>query len=168
MNCIMEDAAKKALIKKLGAESNKSFDPRYKGENRKWFVGKMIDFFEAQINPDSEIEGMTNTLIKAATDALNARIKKGFSVGALKEFWKAYDQATSRTEIVYGAIAMNPLLVDPKNSSYLDFIVERRFRSIQRMAFYVNPNDGDDRNPNRKVFNYPSTKRCGTLAMSVN
>ena len=34
---------KKALIKKLGAESNKAFDSHYSGANRKWFVGKIID-----------------------------------------------------------------------------------------------------------------------------
>lgn len=164
----MTNAETQALIKKLGAKSNKAFDARYSVANRQWFVAKLIDFFESQFNPDSQIEGMTNAIIKAATDALNARIKKGFSVGALKEFWKAYDQASSRTEIVYGAIAMNPLLVDPKNSSYLDFIVERRFRAIQRMAFYINPNDGDDRLPNRKIFNYPSTRLCGTGEVRVN
>jgi hypothetical protein len=164
----MTTAEEQALIKKLGAKSNKDFDTRYSVPNRQWFVGKLIDFFESQANPDKEIPGMISTIIKAATDAVNARIKKGFSVGALTEFWKAYDQATSRTEIVYGAVAMNPLLLDAKNSSYLDFIVERRFRSLQRMAFFVNPNDGNPSLPNRKVFNYPSTALCGTRGMSVN
>lgn len=156
------------LIKTLGAKSNKDFDSRYSVANRQWFVQTILNFFESQGNPDSALEGMTTTLIKAATAAMNARIKKGFSVGSLKEYWTAYNQIASRTEIIYDAIALNPLLVAPANSSYLDFIVERRFRAIQRMAFFVNPNDGSDSNPNRKIFNYPSAKRCSSGLMSVN
>ncbi len=147
----MTDAEKKALINKLGATSNKAFDARYSENNRKWFVGKIIDSLLSQGVPDADIEKKTNDIIKASGVALNARIKKGFPSGSLVKKWAIYDQAVSRTQIIYGMIAMHPQFLDPANASYFDFILERRFRAIQRMAFFVNPND------TRNVFAYPRT-----------
>jgi hypothetical protein len=82
---------------------------------------------------------------------LNARIKKGFPSGSVFKKWAVYDHLTSRTQIIYGMIAMHPQFLDPANAGYFDFILERRFRSIQRMAFFVNPNQ------DRNVFAYPGT-----------
>jgi hypothetical protein len=59
----MTDAEKKALIKKLGAKSNKAFDPRYLEDNRKWFVGKVIESLLSQGVPDAEIEKGINDII---------------------------------------------------------------------------------------------------------
>jgi hypothetical protein len=52
-------------------------------------------------------------------------------------------------------IAMHPEFRDPANSDYFDFILERRFRSIQRMTFYVNPFFDKPGN----VFAYPDREK---------
>lgn len=145
----MTDAQKKVLINKL--KSNKDFDPRYSEDNRKWFIGKIIDFHLSKGVPDAAVEAKTNDTIKASGVELAARIKKGFSSGSLPNKWSLYDQLISRTQIIYGMIAMHPQFLDAANASYFDFILERRFRSIQRMAFYVNPNKV------RNVFDYPGS-----------
>jgi hypothetical protein len=147
----MNDAQKKALINKLGAASNGAFDARYSVANRKWFVAKIIEALLAQGVTDANIEKKANDIIAAAGAALKARITAGFSTASLPQKWALYDQLKSRTQIIYGMIAMYPAFLDPANAGYFDFILERRFRSIQRMAFYVNPN------PTRNVFAYPSS-----------
>jgi hypothetical protein len=144
------DAEKETLIKKLGAMSNKAFDPRYDKENRRWFVGKIIDSLLSQKVPDADVEKKTNDVIAASSKALKSRITKGFSEGRLANRWKLYDKLTSRTQIIYGMIALHQEFLDPANADYFDFILERRFRSVQRMAFFVNPNN------ERNVFAYPT------------
>ena len=156
----MNDTQKKALIKKLGAKGNKAFDPLYSIDNREWFVGKIIDSLSSQGIPDSNIEQKATDIITASGAALKARIKNGFSSGTLADKWIIYKQITSRTQIIYGMIAMYPKFLDAANADYFDFILERRFRAIQRMAYYVNPNNV------RNIFAYPSTK-CGDV-MKVN
>jgi hypothetical protein len=154
----MTDAQKQALIKKLSAVSNKAFDARYSGDNRKWFVGKIIEFLLAQGVADADIENRTKDIIINSGKALNARIKKGFPAGSLESKWALYDQVTSRTQIIYGMIAMHPQFLDAANADFFDFILERRFRSIQRMNFYVTPN----------VFAYPDTDAHPPEKMKVN
>jgi hypothetical protein len=158
----MTDAQKKALIKKLGAESNKAFDARYSGDNRKWFVGKIIDYLLAQGVQDTDIEQQTNDIIFDSDVAFKARIKKGFPSGSLATIWKFYDQLKSRTQIIYGMIAMHPEFRDAANLDYFEFILERRFRSIQRMNFFVNPSHV------RNVFAYPDPDAKPPEKMKVN
>jgi hypothetical protein len=147
------DAEKAALIKKLGSASNSAFDSRYSPGNRKWFVGKIIAFLTAQgVTAGNVVEERTGKIIKGAGDLLKTRIKKGFSAGGLASKWALYNQLTSRTQIIYGMVAMHPQFLEPANASYFDFILERRYKAIQRMAFYVNPNDV------RNVFAYPEDK----------
>jgi hypothetical protein len=148
----MNDSEKKDLIKKLGGMSNKAFDGRYSEPNRKWFVEKIIESLPWQSTAKADIESKTKDIISKAGVLLNARIKKGFSAGSLPVIWKLYDQLTSRTQIIYGMIAMHPQFLDAANEAYFDFILERRFRSIQRMNFYVNPIS------TRNVFAYPGDK----------
>jgi hypothetical protein len=145
----MDEVKKKALIKKLGADSNAAFDSRYSGDNRKWFVGKIIDSLLAQGVPDANIEQQTNKIILDAGAVLKARIKKGFSSSSLADKWALLDQMKSRTQIIYGLIAMHREFRDAANANYFDFILERRFRAIRRMAFSVNPTDI------RNIFAYP-------------
>jgi hypothetical protein len=155
------DADKKALIKKLGAESSKAFDARYsEGPNRQWFVGKIIDSLLAKGVADANIEQQTKDIIFDSGVAVNARINGGFSASGLTNMWKQYDEKKSRIQIIYGMIAMNPEFLDSTNADYFSFILERRFRAIQRMAFYVNPNNV------RNVFAYPGDP-CGN-DMKVN
>lgn len=136
----MTDAEKKDLIKRLGAKSNRAFDDRYSEDNRKWFVEKIIESLPWKTTAAADIESKTKDIITKAGVLLNGRIKKGFSAGSLAIDWKVYDQLKSRTQIIYGMIAMYPQFLDAANENYFDFILERRFRSIQRMNFYVNPN----------------------------
>ncbi len=131
----MTELQKKVLIKKLGAKSNKLFDNRYSPANREWFVRKIIDALLVRSVPDANIENETKKIINMTRDALNARIRRGFSAGKLAADWKLYDQLTSRTQIIYGMIAMHPDFLLDVNAAYFDFILERRFRSIQRMNF---------------------------------
>lgn len=145
----MTDAQKKALIKKLGAQSNTRFDPGYSVPNREWFVGKIIEALLSQGVADANIEQQTNDIISDAGVVLKARRKAGFSSGTLLAKWSVYDQMTSRIQIIYGMIAMHPEFWNGMNADYFDFIMKRRFRALQRMNFYVNPNEI------RNVFAYP-------------
>jgi hypothetical protein len=158
----MTDEQKKALIKKLGAESNRGFDAGYDRDNREWFVEKIIDFWISRAVPDAKIEQKTNEVITASSVALNARIKKGFSSGTLVDKWSLYAQRTSRTQIIYGMIAMHPEFQETANADYFDFILERRFRSLQRMNFYVNPNKV------QKIFDYPDPDKNPPEEKQVN
>jgi hypothetical protein len=159
--CAMTDAEKKALIKKLGSDGNSAFDARFTGDNRTWFVAKIIDSLLAQgIADTKKIEQSTNDIITKSGNEVNKRIKAGFSAGSLPQIWKGYDAFKSRTQIIYGMIAMHPAFLDPANAGFFDFILERRYRAIQRMAFYVNPNS------ERNRFDYPSSA-CGDV-MKVN
>jgi len=156
----MTTAEEQALIKKL-AGNPRAFTAEYSADNRKWFAGKILDFLESQGNPDSDMERLANVLIAAAKKAVNDRVRKGFSTAGLANLWKLYDQLTSRTQIIYGMAAMNPQFLDSANSDYFDFILNRRFRTIQRMAFFVN------KNRERKIFGYPKAT-CSSGNMKVN
>ncbi|HEY5741427.1 MAG TPA: hypothetical protein VIS99_02705 [Terrimicrobiaceae bacterium] len=146
----MTDSERKDLIKRLGAKSNRAFDDQYSEDNRVWFVGKIIESLPWQATAAADIESKTKDIIAKAGVALNARLKKGFSAGSLAVNWKLYDQLKSRVQIIYGLIAMHPQFLDAANEAYFDFVLERRFRSIQRMNFHVNPNRV------RGVFEYPN------------
>jgi hypothetical protein len=158
----MTEAEKIALAKKLGAASNKDFDSRYSVDNRKWFARKVIDSLLAKGVPDANVEQQTKDIIFDSGVALKARIKKGFSEGTLANKWGIYDKLTSRTQIIYGLLAMHPEFRDIANADYFDFIIERRFRSIQRMTFFVNPNKV------RNVFAYPDPSTIPPQQMKVN
>lgn len=156
-SCAVTDKEKQALINKLSGGSKIGFNAKYSTPNRKWFAGKIIDSLIAQNVPDSDIEQKANEIIAAAGSAVKARAKGGPAPGSLVDKWDKFDQLTSRTEIIYGMIAMNPQFLDPANSDYFDFILERRYRAIWRMHFYVNPNKY------RGEFDYP-----GSGKMQVN
>jgi hypothetical protein len=159
----MTDSERKDLIKKLAAKSNRALDERYdEDNNRKWFVEKVIASLPWQTTAAADIESKTKDIITKAGVLLNARRTKGFSAGSLTIEWKTYDQLKSRIQIIYGMIAMHPQFVDPANEAYFDFILERRFRSIQRMNFFVNPN------ATRNVFAYPRPSTTPPEKMKVN
>lgn len=158
----MTDAEKIALIKRLGAKSNRAFNESYSEANRKWFVGKIINSLPWQNTAAADIERQTKDIIAESGRQLNARIDRGFSSGSLPVKWALYNRKTSRTQIIYGLIAMHPQFLKPANAGYFDFIVERRFRSIQRMNFFVNPNG------TRNVFAYPKPNRNPPEKMKVN
>jgi hypothetical protein len=83
----MTNTEEQALIKKLAGNAG-TFAAEYALANRKWFVGKLIDFFESQSTPDSEMEHDVTVFITAAKKAVTDKIKKGFSTAGLAEIWK--------------------------------------------------------------------------------
>ena len=155
----MTEEEKKSLTNKLSAKKDSLFDTRYSEDNRKWFARKTIDRLLAQGTADAQVETKTKEYITKATAALKTRKKKGFSTGNLASKWADFNEIRSRIQIIYGAIALHPEFLDTAHQAYFDFIVERRYRAIKRMVYYVNPND------TRNVFAYPDT---GCLEMKVN
>jgi hypothetical protein len=149
----MTDAEKKDLIKRLGAKSNRAFDDRYSEDNRKWFVEKIIESLPWKTTAAADIEKQTKVIIDKSGAEVKARVDKGVSAASLKDKWARLDQKASRTQIIYGMIGMYPEFLLAPNADYFDFILERRFRSIQRMAFSVNPND------ERNIFDYPDSSK---------
>src|SRR4030095_4796546 len=104
----MTEDEKKALIKKLGAKSNKAFDSNYSEANRKWFVGKIIDVLLARGVLDEDVERLTNEIITKSRGELNARVKRGVPTTSLKDKLARLDQLTSRTQIIYGINPPDP------------------------------------------------------------
>jgi hypothetical protein len=82
--------------------------------------------------------------------------------GSLVDDLSRTDRNQIRAGIVYGALGRNPgifLDATTAHDDLLDFIVERRFRSIQRMLSFVNPN------ADRMMIAYPP---AGPLTAKVN
>ena len=142
----MDDTAKKALAAKLAAKKNAFVN--YSSENSKWFIKKVIDYLAGKGTTDGDMETATQAIIDKAKVAVKAREKKGFNNTDVKYKWFAYSDRRSRVQIIYGLIAMHPQFVETADPAYFDFIIERRFRSIQRMMYFVNPTDV------RSIFSY--------------
>lgn len=156
---LMTGAEKKALIKKLGAKAKKNgFDDNYSQPNRAWFVGKIIDFLPATI---SAIDGekKVRDAISGTAVLLKTHLKTGF-VPSLKLKYESYKQLISRTQIVYGLVAMHPQLLEPANAKYFKFLLERRFRALQRMCADVNPNG--------LIFDYPNDEKHEPMQVNAS
>lgn len=120
---------------------------------RRWFVRYVIDHFESQGLSNSDIRAeTTDTLTKAKTIVNN---KKDFSIGINLGRALTRRNRRRRVECLYGAIGDHPELTDPALESFLEYIVKRRYRSVIRMDYFVNPNG-------RGYFRYPST--CATIS----
>jgi len=142
----MDDTAKKALIAKLAAKKNAFVN--YSADNSKWFIKKIIDHLAGKGTTDEHMETETQAIIDKAKVAVKARERKGFNNTDVKYKWFEYSDRKSRVQIIYGLIAMHPQFVDTADPAYFDFIIERRFRSIQRMMYFVNPTTV------RNIFSY--------------
>jgi hypothetical protein len=150
-------AEKKALIKKLGA-ANKAFDSRFVGANRDWFVEKVIDAAGASATVAAAEKKVTDAIANV-TRLLKAYLKSGFG-STLKAKYSSFNMLTSRTQIMYGLVAEDTRFGETAWETYFLFILERRFRAIQRMVNYVNPND--------VAFAYPSSTAQPPEPMQVN
>ncbi|MCE8428171.1 MAG: hypothetical protein J5U19_07290 [Candidatus Methanoperedens sp.] len=153
----MDEQLKQNIIDDLSKNGEFVSDKRYSVENRKWFIKKIIEYLLSINRPESVIHQEAKNSIKIATDILKLRLKKGFKTGSLKEKWSIYSDIITRTQVIYDTIAMHPDFLSPQNHGYLDFIIERRFRTIKRMIYYV-PED-------RNIFAYPYE---GCLEEKVN
>ncbi len=135
---------------KLSAKKDSAFNLRYSENNRRWFIWKIIQHLLSLNTPTAEIEAKTLQFITDATAYVKANYSGGFQTGTLKDQWPSFSRSRTRLQIIYGAIASHPKLLEAQHASYLKFIVNRRDRMIKRMIYYVNPND------KRKIFAYPS------------
>jgi hypothetical protein len=103
---------------------------------------------------DADLESTVTTLLTTAKTL--ARAKADLKIGIKLDKKRAATERASRgrrVEILYGLIATDPKLADAANAAYLDFMARRRYRSIERMQLFVNPNG-------RGYFRYPDT--CAT------
>lgn len=146
--CVVDDKDKQALVGKLSSGKN-AFHVKYSGVNRKWFAGKIVDRLLAQGVADADVEQKAADVITAATAAVKQRAKSVTPPVSLQDKWTRLDGVKSRVQIIYGMIAMNQEFLDPANADFFSFILERRYRAIWRMDFFVNPNQ------RRGVFGYP-------------
>ncbi len=127
------------------------FNRHYSPINRNWFIRHMIDYYSAHGVADSAIRSTVQTFLTTCKTIVNS--KQNFTIGV--PFGAAIVRAkkTRRIEILYGAMAANPDLSIAANANLLDFIVKRRYRSVMRMDYFVNPN-------HQGYFRYPGT--CST------
>jgi hypothetical protein len=147
----MDPKKRKSLVKSLAVAKN--FISEYTEPNFRWFIDKVIRGFEGQspTPSDSEIEQKTRQVIQKAKAVVAA--KRDFKADLpLNKKNSATERAnrSRRVEILYGLIGFNPDLVETANQGLLEFIAKRRYRTIGRMQFFVNPNG-------RGYFRYPDT-----------
>ncbi len=119
-----------------------------------WFAYKVVAYLLKKVGNDREkIRTTALAVIQRATDVVSTRIDAigGFSTVPDEQydlFEKHVDTHTRkrlRAQIIYGAIGVHPDVflslasdVSICNCSLLDFIVERRFRAVVRMEWFVN------------------------------
>jgi hypothetical protein len=149
----MDEAGRKKLVDKLAKPAR--FDKAYEEADRQWCVDKLIRILGAQGTTDAGMEAAVTAVLTKAKTVVAAQ--RDFKVGVKLDKKRAATERAStgrRVEILYGLIATDPKLVDsPGNIAMLSFIARRRYRSIERMALFVNPNG-------RGYFRYPDT--CST------
>lgn len=135
----MDEKLRASLVIKLSAD--KKFDSAYTTENRKWFVGAVLDAL-AITTPDSDLEGKARDVISKSCKILDAsrEFKVGIALDQATEWFERGDVAR-RVETIYGVIASNPALAEEANDALREFIIRRRYRTALRMIYYVNPNE---------------------------
>jgi hypothetical protein len=148
----MDAKKRRALIKAL--DDAKKFDSNYSEPNRLWFLEKVLSKLEAEGLGDSAIEQQAGEVTQKAKAIVKANrdFSLALTAGGNARFTKRAleDMRRHRVEILYGAIAFDRKFVEPQHLKYLLFIAKRRFRSICRMYFWVNPNG-------QGYFRYPHT-----------
>ena len=164
----MDDATRQSLIDKLAEDKKNKFvgTNRYSIAQRKWFIEKLLDYFLDTGVKESKVEREIKKKIEEATTIFNDVKNNGLSTGGLDVIWTKYVNRRSKAQIVYDLLATHPEFFDSAHEDYRNFIIERRYRCIERMNYYVNPNE------RRKVFAYPDrslgepTYRLNTQAAS--
>jgi hypothetical protein len=118
------------------------------GAGRRWFTKKILSFVDSQGTTNRKADA--KALLKKSATLAKARATP--PRGSLIEDLKVLERAIYRTRIVYGIIGSFPaiFLDSTPHNDVLDFILERRFRAIQRMLGFINPNS------TRKRVSYPS------------
>jgi hypothetical protein len=145
----LTETQKVAIISALG--SNVHFNREYSQINRNWLIRHMIEYYSAHGVADGVVRSTVQTFLTTCKTIVDS--KQNFTIGV--PFGAAIVRAKKarRVEILYGALAANPDLSVSANANLLDFIVKRRYRSVMRMDYFVNPNG-------QGYFRYPGT--CST------
>ncbi len=114
---------------------------------RRWFTNEIL-IFAKTVNPANPKAAATPLLTKAKT---MAESRAGAPRTSLIDDLKAPETKAIRTRIVYGVLGSNPgIFFDATpHDDVLDFLVERRYRIIQRMLSFINPNN------TRQYVTYP-------------
>jgi hypothetical protein len=105
---------------------------------RRWFTEQVLTF--ANLGHPADLKAAATPILKKAKTMADSRAKAPRA--SLIDDLKAPDTKVIRTRIVYGVLGSNPgIFFDATpHDDVLDFLVERRFRIIQRMLSYINPN----------------------------
>jgi hypothetical protein len=122
------------------------------------FTTKIMQYAQTLSPPD--VDATIKQLLTKSKTLAKARLSS--SRGSLVDDLNRAEQNDIRAGIVYGALGNNPgifLDATTAHDDLLDFIVERRYRSIQRMLSFVNPN------ADRMMLAYPP---AGPLTAHVN
>ncbi len=122
------------------------------------FTTKIMQYAQTLSPPDLDV-AIKQLLTKSKTLAKGrlSRVR-----GSLVDDLSRAERNQIRAGIVYGALGNNPAIFLDATTAHddlLDFIVERRYRSIQRMLSFVNPNK------DRMMLAYPP---AGPLTAQVN
>jgi hypothetical protein len=145
----MDAKARKSLIDSLAGATN--FEASMTEPNRRWFVGKVIDVYQARGESDAAIKTKTGaTVTRAKTAATKHRDFKISIKFDSKEKATERGLRSRRAQILYGLIAYDPELADTANEAQFLFVAKRRYRSIERFQFFINPNG-------RGYLRYPDT-----------
>jgi len=155
-------ALSKAQIKALFDEIKaipKSFDLTLDDAGKFWFVDRVVRSLQTGTSGTSDADipvrvkdiVVKTKAIVGSPEVVDspADIQLKISVKDKSAQWFK-DSYPRRVEIIYGAIAVDPTLVQPANKKFLDLVIRRRFRAIARMALWVN---GDDSPP---LFQFPN------------
>jgi len=145
----MDAKSRKALIDSLALAAN--FDPLYTEVNRRWMIGKALNVIEGRNAGDAVIKSKIKDVVNKAKTLVTKHhdFKISIKINA-KEAATERLLRKRRVEILYGMIAYEPDLVDPANEKQLLFVAKRRYRTVERFQFYINPNG-------RGYLRYPET-----------
>ncbi len=144
------------LLEQL-VKQNNLYAKQLNSIGRRWFTKNIIQ--HAQVTHPGSVEAEARSLLQRARSLVVARLAT--TRGSLADDLKRPEQNEIRARIVYGVLGSNPgiFLEGTGQNGLLDFIVERRFRSIQRMLSFINPNR------TRQIMAYPPS---GPLSAQVS
>lgn len=134
----MDDKQKAKLAAKLSGDPK--FDSTYTPENRLWFARAVVDAVAAA-KPDAEVEAEAKRRMSESHKRVAA--DREFTVGVtLDPDFAPFERkdVARRVETIYGVIARSTELAETGMNSLRMFLVKRRYRSVVRMVYQVNPN----------------------------
>jgi hypothetical protein len=115
---------------------------------RRWFTKAILDF--ANLTHPADLKAAARPLLIKAKGIAESHAKA--ARGSLTDDLQAPETKDIRTRIVYGILGSNPgIFFDATpHDDVFNFLLERRFRIIQRMRGYINPSK------KRQRISYPA------------